>query len=60
MSDIDNMWTILSQSYVNCSVFYMDKNKNCSACNIKIDKDTYKKDRTICKNCYNEKKKQKQ
>ena len=46
----------LSQPYVNCSVFYMDKNNNCSACNIKIDKDTYQKDRTTCKNCYNEKK----
>ena len=25
--------------------------KNCSDCNIKIDKDNCKKDRTICKNC---------
>ena len=33
----------------------MDKNKNCSACNIKFDKDIYKIDRTICTNCYNEK-----
>ena len=33
----------------------MDKNKNSSACNIKLDKDNYKEDRTICKNCYNEK-----
>ena len=34
----------------------MDKNKKCSACNIKIDRDNYMKDRTICKNCYKEKK----
>ena len=24
-----------------------------TVCNIKIDKDNYKKDRNICKNCYN-------
>ena len=29
----------------------MDRNKNCSACNIKVDKDIYKRDRTICTNC---------
>ena len=34
----------------------MDKNKNCSACNIKLDKNNYKKDRTICTDCYNKKK----
>ena len=34
----------------------MDKNKNCSACNINKDKDNYKKARTIWKNCYNKKK----
>ena len=34
----------------------MDKNKNCSACNIKLDINTYKKDRTVCKDCYNKKK----
>ena len=34
----------------------MDKNKNGSACNIKIGKDNCKKDRTIFKNCYNKKK----
>ena len=33
----------------------MDRNKNCTACNIKADKDNYKKSRTICKNCYNKK-----
>ena len=27
--------------------------KKCTVCNIKIDKDNYKKDRNICKNCYN-------
>ena len=34
----------------------MNKNKNCSACNIKLDINNYKKDRTICKDCYNKKK----
>ena len=34
----------------------MDKNKNCSLCNIKLDINNYKKDRTICKDCYNKKK----
>ena len=34
----------------------MDKNKNCSVCNIKIDINKYKKDRTVCKDCYNKKK----
>ena len=34
----------------------MDKNKNFSACDIKTDKDIYKEVRTICKNCYKEKK----
>ena len=28
-------------------------NRNCSACNIKIDTNNYKKDRTVCKSCYN-------
>ena len=27
--------------------------KKCFVCKIKIDKDNYKKDRNICKNCYN-------
>ena len=27
--------------------------KKCIVCNIKIDEDNYKKDRNICKNCYN-------
>ena len=34
----------------------MDKNKNCSACNIKIDIINYKKDRTVCRDCYNKRK----
>ena len=34
----------------------MDKNKNCSVCNIKLDINNYKKDRTVCKDCYNKKK----
>ena len=34
----------------------MDKNKNCSACNIKLDINKYKKDRTVCRDCYNKKK----
>ena len=34
----------------------MDKNKNCSACNIKLDINNYKKDRTICRDCYKKKK----
>ena len=34
----------------------MDKKKNCSACNIKLDINNYKKDRAICKDCYNKKK----
>ena len=34
----------------------MDKNKNCSTCKIKLDINNYKKDRTVCKDCYNKKK----
>ena len=34
----------------------MDKNKNCSVCKIKIDINNYKKDRTVCRDCYNRKK----
>ena len=34
----------------------MDKNKNCSVCNIKLDINDYKKDRTVCKDCYNKRK----
>ena len=34
----------------------MEKNKNCSACNIKLDIKNYKKDRTVCRDCYNKKK----
>ena len=31
-------------------------NKNCSACNIKLNINNYKKDRTVCRDCYNKKK----
>ena len=34
----------------------MDKNKNCSVCNIKLDINNYKKDRTVFKDCYKKKK----
>ena len=34
----------------------MKKNKNCSTCNIKLDINNYKKDRTVCRDCYNKKK----
>ena len=34
----------------------MEKNKNCSACNIKLDIYSYKKDRTVCRDCYDKKK----
>ena len=27
--------------------------KKCTVCNIKIDEDNYKKDRSICMKCYN-------
>ena len=31
-------------------------NRNCSVCNTKIDINNYKKDRTVCRDCYNKKK----
>ena len=34
----------------------MDKNKNCSVSNIKLDINNYNKDRTVCRECYNKKK----
>ena len=34
----------------------MDKNENCTASKLKLDKDNYKEDRTVCKSGYNEKK----
>ena len=34
----------------------MDENKNCSVCNIELGINKYKKDRTVCKDCYNKKK----
>ena len=37
----------------------MEKNKNCSACNVKLDINILKKDRTVCRDCYNKKKRKK-
>ena len=34
----------------------MDENKNCSVCKIKLDINNYKKDRTVCRDCFNRKK----
>ena len=34
----------------------MNDNKFCTVCKIKIDECNYKKDRTVCKSCYNKKK----
>ena len=31
--------------------------KNCTVCNIKVDEDNYKKDRNICKKCFNKNRK---
>ena len=31
-------------------------NRNCTACNIMIDSNIYKKDRTVCKTCFNKNK----
>ena len=33
----------------------MEKIKNCSVCNVKLDVYNYKKDRTVCRDCYNKK-----
>ena len=41
---------------MNCFVFQMEKNKNCSTCNIKLDMSNYKKDRNFRKDCYSKKK----
>ena len=38
----------------------MNDNKFCSVCKIEIDENNYKKDRTVCKSCYNKKKRKKQ
>ena len=35
----------------------MDKTKNCTACNKKLDKDNYKKDRIVSKECFKRKQK---
>ena len=34
----------------------MDKNKICSVCTTKLDINNYKKDRFVCRDCYNKKK----
>ena len=31
-------------------------NKNCTACNLNLKEDNYKKDRTVCESCYIKKK----
>ena len=31
----------------------MDKNKNCTVCNMKLDLVNYLKHRTVCESCYN-------
>ena len=38
----------------------MNDNKFCSVCKLEIDENNYKKDRTVCKSCYNKKKRKKQ
>ena len=35
----------------------MNKNENCSIQNVKLNKDNYKRDMTICRDCYNKQKK---
>ena len=35
------------------SLHYMNVNKICTACDINIDSGFYLKDRTVCKSCYN-------
>ena len=37
----------------------MNKNKNCTLCNTKLDINNYKKDRTICKECFNKNRRKK-
>ena len=37
----------------------MGNNKNCTLCNMKLDINNYKKDRTICKECYNKNRRKK-
>ena len=34
----------------------MNKKKKCSVCNIRLDINNYKKGGTVCKDCYNKKK----
>ena len=35
----------------------MERNEKCSVCSLKLDINNYKKYRTVCKDCYNKKKK---
>ena len=49
--------SILLKERVNCSVLRMHKNIYCTARIIKLDEDNYKKDKTVCKNCYKKKRK---
>ena len=37
----------------------MGNKKNCTSCNTKLDINNYKKDRTICKECYNKNRRKK-
>ena len=37
----------------------MDNNKNYTACKLKVDKDNHLKGSTVCKSCYNEKRRTK-
>ena len=37
----------------------MDKNKSCTLCNMKLNINNYKKDRTVCKECYNKNRRKK-
>ena len=43
------------QTNQNTTNYYknMNKHKNCSKCSIPITIENYKKDRSVCKNCYN-------
>ena len=43
------------QTNQNTTNYYknMNKHKKCSKCSILITTENYKKDRSVCKNCYN-------
>ena len=51
--------SVLFKYHVTVPYFKWIRNKNCSRCNIKLDKDNYKRYRTVSKDCYNKKKKNK-